>query len=98
MWDAQSDCGVERNIIPFLENLRTSYIETKDFRFWKELIRWLPESWLQTRTVSMNYENIRTMYKQRKNHKLIEWSKYFIDWTESLPYFDDLIAYEKDGE
>ena len=42
--------------------------------------------------------NIRTMYKQRKNHKLIEWTKYFIDWAESLPYFDDLIAYEKDGE
>jgi len=98
LWDDQSDCSVERNIIPFLENLRTSFIETKDFRFWKELIRWLPESWLQTRTVSMNYENIRAMYKQRKNHKLIEWTKYFIDWAESLPYFDDLITYEKAGD
>lgn len=98
LWDVRSYCGVVEYIIPFLENLRTDYIETNDFRFWKELIRWLPESWLQTRTISLNYENIRTMYKQRKNHKLIEWSKYFVDWTESLPYFNELIAYEKAGD
>lgn len=94
LWDAQSDCSVEDNIIPFLENLRTSYLQTKDYKFWKELIRWLPESWLQTRTITLNYENLRNMYFQRKNHKLTEWSRTFCDWIESLPYAEELIMYE----
>lgn len=98
LWDTQSDCSVEKNIIPFLENLRISYIQTKDNRFWKELIRWLPESWLQMRTVTLNYENLRNMYFQRKNHKLIEWSKTFIDWVESLPYSKELIYHSNNNE
>lgn len=84
----------EEDIIYVLENLRQKYLETKDKRYWKELIRWLPESWLQKRTVTMNYENIRNMYFQRKNHKLTEWSESFIKWVESLPYAEDLIMYE----
>lgn len=78
-------------IIDLLENLRQTYLKTKDVRYWKELIRWLPESWLQTRTITMNYENVRNMYWQRKNHKLNEWSKSFIKWVESLPYAKELI-------
>lgn len=60
--------------IQMLENLRQKYLETNDKSYWKELVRWLPESWLQTRTVTMNYENILSMVHQRKNHKLTEWS------------------------
>ena len=78
-------------IIDLLENLRQTYLKTKDVRYWKELIRWLPESWLQTRTITMNYENVRNMYRHRKKHKLNEWSKSFIKWVESLPYAKELI-------
>ena len=81
-------------IIETLEGLRQAYLKTKDKRLWKELIRLLPESWLQTRTITMNYENIRNMYFQRKNHKLTEWSKSFVEWVESLPYAKELIMYE----
>ena len=72
----------EEDVIMVLENLRQKYLETKDKRYWKELIRFLPESWLQKRTITMNYENIRNMYFQRKNHKLTEWSESFIKWVE----------------
>lgn len=65
--------------------------ETKDKRYWKELIRLLPESWLQTRTVTMSYKNLLNMYHQRKNHKLSEWHK-FCEWIETLPYAKELIA------
>ena len=70
---------------------RLKYNETKDKQYWKELIRLLPESWLQKRTITMNYENILNMVKQRKNHKLSEWSLSFIDWARSLPYAKEFI-------
>lgn len=83
-------------IIDWLESLRQTYLKTKDKRYWKELVRWLPESWLQTRTVTMNYENVRNMYFQRRHHKLTEWSEQFVTWVESLPYAKELIMYEGD--
>ena len=81
------------SLINWLEDLRRSYNETKDKRYWKELIRLLPDSWLQRRTVTMNYENLLVMCSkgQRRNHKLTEWSKSFIDWARSLPYAQQLI-------
>lgn len=88
----------EEDVIMVLENLRQKYLETKDKRYWKELIRFLPESWLQKRTITMNYENIRNMYFQRKNHKLTEWSESFIKWVESLPYAKELIMYDGKSE
>jgi len=80
-------------LIDKLEKLRNKYNETKDKRYWKELIRLLPDSWLQRRTVTMNYENLLVMCSkgQRRNHKLTEWSKSFIDWARSLPYAQQLI-------
>lgn len=83
-------------IIDWLESLRQAYLKTKDRRYWKELVRWLPESWLQTRTVTLNYENVRNMYFQRRHHKLTEWSEQFVAWVESLPYAKELIMYEGD--
>lgn len=88
------------NIINYLEELRQKYLETKDKRYWKELIRWLPESWLQKRTVTMTYENLLAMCSksQRRFHKLNEWSGQnnsnvpnFISWARTLPYAQELI-------
>ena len=78
-------------IITYLEQLRQGYNETKDKRYWKELIRLLPESWLQKRTITMNYENILNMYQQRKHHKLTEWNESFINWVRTLPYAQELL-------
>jgi len=91
---------VQTTIIPYLEYLRQKYLETKDKRIWKELIRWLPESWLQKRTVTLNYENLLAMCSksQRRFHKLNEWSGQddnalpnFISWARTLPYAQELI-------
>lgn len=79
-----------KTLISDLEFLRLKYNETKDKRYWKELIRWLPESWLQTRTWTGNYENLRSIYHQRAGHKLTEWQA-FRDWIASLPYAEELI-------
>lgn len=79
------------NEIEQLEQLRRSYLITGDVRYWKELIRWLPESWLQTRTITLNYENLYAMVHQRGGHKLTEWSVQFMNFVKSLPYAKDLI-------
>lgn len=88
------------DIVRNCETLRQRYLETKDKRYWKELIRWLPESWLQKRTVTMTYENLLAMCSkgQRRFHKLNEWSGQdnpnvpnFISWARTLPYAQDLI-------
>ena len=97
------DLGVKewaQDIINFLETLRQKYNRTEDKRYWKELIRWLPESWLQKRTVTMNYENLFAMCSkgQRRFHKLNEWSgkdfpdlNNFIAFARTLPYAQELI-------
>lgn len=85
------------SIIAICEELRLQYLKTKDIRYWKELVRWLPSGWRQTRTVTMNYENLRNIYKWRKNHKLTEWHK-FCDWILTLPYAHELIAYKNEAK
>ena len=84
--------------INWLETLRKKYFETKDQKYWKELLRWLPESWLQTRTVTLNYQVLRQMYFDRRYHKLTEWSKSFVEWIKTLPYAEELIMYEGDDK
>lgn len=83
--------AIEKDLLPFLEHLRLKYKETNDKKYWKELVRWLPNGWLQTRTVTLNYENIYSMIRQRSTHKLTEWSKDFMAWAESLPYANELL-------
>ena len=82
------------DVIPSLEELRQKYNDTKDTRYWKELIRLLPESWLQKRTITLDYATLRNQYFQRRNHKLTEWHTY-CKWIESLPYAKDLICFEE---
>lgn len=81
------------DIIGHLEGIRKVYNETKDKRYWKELIRLLPESWLQKRTVTMNYENLLGICSkgQRRFHKLTEWSEAFICWARTLPYAQEFL-------
>lgn len=78
-------------LLASLDQLRLKYLETKDKRYWIELIRWLPESWLQLRTVTMSYENVLNMIQQRVPEKLDDWHKYFFPWAHTLPYADELL-------
>jgi hypothetical protein len=84
-------------IINHLEDLRQACLKEKDQelkkKYWKELIRALPESWLQKRTWTANYEVLLGMCSksQRRFHKLTEWSSDFIKFARSLPYAQELI-------
>ena len=86
------------------EQIRQKYLAEKDKKYWKELIRILPESWLQKRTVMMSYENFLAICGkgQRRFHKLNEWSgadapekDNFIRWARTLPYAQQLLFFDE---
>ena len=77
------------------EDLRRAFNQTKDKRYWRKLIELLPESYLQAREYTLNYEVLRSIVHQRKGHKLGEWQK-FIHWVHILPYAEELIFYDGD--
>lgn len=81
------------NVVADCEELRQKYLATNNKKYWKALIQLLPESYMQRRTITLNYENIRNMYGSRNNHKLTEWSVDFMKWIDSLPYAEELIKY-----
>lgn len=80
--------------IECLNSYRDLYLQTKDKKYWWQMIQLLPSSYNQKRTVMLNYEVLANIYKSRKDHKLDEWHT-FCDWIESLPY-SELITGNKE--
>lgn len=78
--------------IEALNYYRKRYLESKDKKYWWQLIQLLPDSYNQLRTCDTNYATLRKMYHQRKGHKLDEWND-FRAWVETLPY-SELITTE----
>lgn len=71
--------------IDLLNSMREAYLETKDKKYWWQMIQLLPSSYNQKRTVMLNYEVLANMYKSRKTHKLDEWRE-LCEWMRGLPY------------
>ena len=74
-----------RATIQNLNIYRDMFLETKDKKYWWQMIQLLPSSYNQKRTVQLNYEVLANIYEYRKNHKLDEWRE-FCSWIEQLPY------------
>ena len=87
---------IKNRAVADAEWLRKKYNETKDKRYWRLLVQINPDGWLQKRTWTGNYQNLRNMYFVRKNHKLIEWRQ-FCQMIEELPYGRELICYKKEN-
>ena len=77
--------------IECLNSYRDLYLQTKDKKYWWQMIQLLPSSYNQRRTVMLNYEVLANIYKSRCNHKLDEWHT-FCDWIERLPYSELIIG------
>ena len=82
------DCMTDT--IKALNCARKKFLETKDKKYWWQIIQLLPSSYNQTRTVTMTYENIYTMRQQRRGHKLDEWRFDFFIWSDKLPHLKEL--------
>ena len=89
-----------KETIDLLNHTRERYlkaVERKDpqaYIIWKQIIQMLPSSYMQKRTVDLNYQTLRRIYFARRNHKLNEWHT-FCDWIKTLDYGEELITYEE---
>ena len=90
------------SVVKELNVMRQLFLEAKAkekgsleaYEYWRQMIQMLPSSYMQKRTVDLNYQTLRRIFKARKNHRLNEWNKGFIDWMATLPYAEELIMYE----
>lgn len=88
--DFDMDCEKDKTIaVKRLNDLLHAYKEAESEedkkRIWRRLIQNLPQSYIQRRTYMFSYAALRNIVKQRKGHKLKEWTQ-FINWVNSLPY------------
>lgn len=90
--DAWATCELERTVNA-LNFYRKEFLETKDKRYWWQMIQLLPSSYNQRRTILLNYEVLANIYKSRRNHKLDCWHT-FCEWIESLPYSELITGVE----
>ena len=82
--------------IQTLNQYRNLYLQTKDKKYWWQMIQLLPSSYNQRRTVMVNYEVLANMYKSRRNHKLDEWVDFCAE-IERLPH-SELITKKEDDQ
>jgi hypothetical protein len=78
-----------------LNLFRRLYLDTKDKKYWWQMIQLLPSSYNQKRTLLVNYEVLANLYHQRKGHKLDEWQT-FCEWIKGLPMSEIITGEETD--
>lgn len=84
------------NVISALNVAREKYLETKNTKYWWQVIQLLPSSYNQMRTVDMNYAVLRNIYHQRQFHKQDEWRETFCkEFIPQLPYSELITGEEK---
>ena len=76
--------------IALMEELIEVYNETKDPEDYLRCLYTNPCGFKLTAGMSTNYRQLKTIYGQRKNHRLPEWHQ-FIDWVHTLPLAEELI-------
>ena len=100
-FDISSQCTKETNkeILKIVEKIKDEYNDIPDENKEekkmkrKELVASTPCGFCLGATMVTNYQQLKTMYHQRKGHKLSEWT-IFCQWCKSLPHFKELIGLE----
>lgn len=100
-FDVRTQCvkGTNPSIIDIIVKMIEEYnaLPTEDpnkINKWRELVASLPSGFCLGATMTTNYQQLKTMYLQRRYHKLNEWH-IFAKWCESLPHFIELTGVDK---
>lgn len=80
-------------MIEIMKELVAHYNETKDPEDYLRVLYSNPCGFQLIAGMTTNYRQLKTIYQQRKNHRLPEW-KEFCAWIETLPKAHDLIIRE----
>lgn len=79
-----------RELVQQYNSLPEDTDESEKKKLWRTLVASLPCGFCLGATMTTNYRQLKTIYYQRKDHKLSEWHV-FCKWIESLPMFYELI-------
>ena len=85
---------VVENYLETLNTLRQDWIDAgkrKPSKEWRAMNQMLASSFNYRRTMTLNYQVLRSIYHIRKNDRLSEW-KDMCEWIESLPYSEEFIT------
>lgn len=89
-----SECiAVLDYVIGTINKYRQLFAPSNNKNYWWQMIQLLPTSYNQRRTVHLNYQVLRRIYKARRKHKLDEWRELCDTWIPGLPYADLLITF-----
>lgn len=80
---------VTQTAIDNLNALITQYENDPSPENYLSVLYNVPSGFQLTARITTNYRQLKTMYSQRKNHRLPEWRE-FCRWVESLPNFKRL--------
>ena len=80
---------VDRRMIEIMNELKDRYNKTHDPGDYLTLLYSNPCGFKLTAAMTTNYRQLKTIYHQRKNHRLPEWRE-FCKRLEELPYFMEL--------
>lgn len=87
--DRQYSEYTDEEIINDFEGLVTTYEEIPTEDNFLRMIYSYPSGLLLTARLTTNYQQLKTVYAQRKNHRLPEWRQ-FCHWIETLPMAKEL--------
>jgi len=79
------------------KRLRDAYLRTPCAETYLRLLYNLPSGMELTARMTTNYRQLKTIYRQRKNHRLPEWRK-FCRWIEELPMSELITGAKEDGD
>ncbi|MBQ9968018.1 MAG: hypothetical protein IJO88_04790 [Oscillospiraceae bacterium] len=89
--DKQYDAHTDPRIIEIVKELAAKYNETKDPEDYLRLLMSNPCGFQLTAGMTTNYRQLKTIYAQRRTHRLPEWRE-FCAWIETLPYAKEFIT------
>ncbi len=89
--DINTQCNqyVHQDMVEILKIMIVDYNNEATKKKFQQITSSTPMGLMLTARVVTNYLQLKTMWYQRKGHKLEEW-KQFRDWSENLPYFTEL--------
>ena len=86
---------VDKRVLDILKELIDEYNNNPTPENFHKVIHNCPEGLQLTRRVTTNYLQLKTMYEQRKHHKMFAWNKDFVRLVESLPLFFEITGLKR---